>query len=77
MISAEACREAAEQMAKLNVRERDCVVLAGKGLSDREIGEYIGLRACTVRDYMKRAFRLLEVGGRVEAAVIAAKAGLV
>ena len=71
-----ACDEA-RLMAALNDREREVVILAGKGLSNREIGEQIGLQACTVNDYMKRALRALDVGSRVEAAVIAAKAGLV
>ncbi len=77
MISREACQEADQQMAALSERERECVVLAGKGLTDREIAAAVHLSFWTVAQYLKAAFRKLGVKTRTEAAVIATKAGLV
>lgn len=77
MISPAIFAEASQQMATLSDREREVIVLAGKGLADAEIGAALGLTRNTINTYTKQAFRKLKVNGRVEAAVIAAKAGLV
>ncbi len=77
MISREACKEAQQQMGALSEREREVIVLAGKGLTDGEIGAALNLTRNTINTYTKQAFRKLKVNTRAEAAVIAAKAGLV
>ena len=77
MICPEACREAAEQMAKLTPAQNEVVVLAAKGLTNQEIADMTGRAIETVASLMHAAFLRLKVTGRVEAAVIATKAGLV
>jgi DNA-binding CsgD family transcriptional regulator len=63
-------------VASLNVREYECLVFLSKGLTNAEIGAQIGIAHSTVNDYLKTMFKKLDVDRRVEAAVIAAKAGL-
>lgn len=67
----------ARALASLTPRERDVLVLAAKGLTIREIAQLAGLTHWTANDHLKSIHRKLDVGNRVEAAVIAAKAGLV
>jgi two-component system, NarL family, nitrate/nitrite response regulator NarL len=61
----------------LSDRDRTLLVFIAKGLSDREIGALMGLTHHTVRDHVRKLCRTLEVDRRVEAAVWAAKQGLV
>lgn len=77
MINPDACREASTLMAQLSPRERDVIVLAGKGLTNVEIGAALDISSSTVNEHQKSAFRKLDVHNRTEAAVIATKAGLV
>ena len=64
-------------LATLSPTEREVLVLAAKGLTIREISAHVGCRALTVNDHMKAIYAKLDVSTRVEAAVIAAKAGWV
>jgi two-component system, NarL family, nitrate/nitrite response regulator NarL len=56
-------------------RERDVLILVGKGCSSKEVGRLLNMTPHTVNDHMKRIFRRLDVDTRVEAAVWAAKQG--
>jgi DNA-binding CsgD family transcriptional regulator len=60
----------------LTEREREVLVLVGKGMKGAEIGLLLGMSLWTVRDHEKHIYRKLGVSGRVEAAVWASKAGL-
>lgn len=77
MISKETCREAEELMAKLTPREREVIVLSAKGLSTKVVASMLDIGWFTAQGHMKAAYRKLEVTTRQEAAVLAAKAGLV
>jgi len=66
-----------QRCAKLSARERDVLILSSKGLTTAEAGKALGLSTHTVADHRKHLFRKLDVTNIVEAAVIAAKAGLV
>lgn len=61
----------------LSERQRDVLILVGKGLSNKEVGNLLCVSTYGVNDILREVFRKLEVNTRVEAAVIAAKAGLV
>ena len=64
-------------LEKLSARELEVLVLTSKGLSCAEIGEQISLSGFGVNDVRRRIFAKLGVHTAVEAAVIAAKAGVV
>jgi two-component system nitrate/nitrite response regulator NarL len=61
---------------ELTAREREVLALVGAGLSNAEIGGRLGLAEKTVKHYMTAILGKLEVGSRVEAALVAYKAGL-
>lgn len=61
----------------LTPREREVLVYLCKGFSSKQIGAYLGIKWRTVVDHTKAIFKKLDVGSRPEAAVIAAKAGVV
>jgi DNA-binding NarL/FixJ family response regulator len=61
---------------ELTAREREVLELVGAGLSNAEIGDRLGLAEKTVNHYMTAILGKLEVGSRVEAALLAYKAGL-
>jgi DNA-binding NarL/FixJ family response regulator len=69
--------EDAAAVAGLSPRLRDLLTFIGKGLHSEEIAELMHVSVFTVRDHTKTLFQALGVHRRVEAAVIAAKAGLV
>lgn len=62
---------------RLTPRERDVLQLTAKGYEAGEIGRLLGLSVWTVRDHHKAIYKSLGVNSVQEAAVIAAKAGLV
>lgn len=66
----------AGRLADLTERQREILMLLGKGYPKSEIARRLGLGYFTVIDHCKAILRELEVGSVVEAAVIAAKAGL-
>jgi DNA-binding NarL/FixJ family response regulator len=65
-----------DPLAELTSREREVLELVAAGLSNAEIGGRLGLAEKTVKHYMTAILGKLDVGSRVEAALLAYKAGL-
>jgi len=59
----------------LSPREREVLDLLSKGLTAREMGDILGLKADTVRDYLKRLYGKLDAANRIEALEQARKLG--
>lgn len=66
----------AARIAKLTSREREVLVLIAEGLSNGDIGLRIHLSAGTVKDHVSAILTKLRVGSRIQAALIAQRAGL-
>jgi two-component system nitrate/nitrite response regulator NarL len=66
----------ADPLAELSVRERQVLELVATGLSNQEIGLKLGLAEKTVKHYMTNILGKLQVRSRVEAALMAHRAGL-
>ncbi|WUS34890.1 response regulator transcription factor [Streptomyces sp. NBC_01255] len=67
------------EVARVNLlsdRERAVLVLVAEGLSNAEIGTRIHLSAGTVKDHVSSILNKLRVAGRVQAALLAERAGL-
>lgn len=62
-------------LPRLHPRPRDCVVLAGRGLSNKEIARALALTPRTVDGYLTAARRLFEAHDRTELVVSAVLAG--
>lgn len=60
---------------RLHPRTRDCVILAGRGLSNKEIARALGLTPRTVDGYLTEARRLFDVHDRTELVLSAVFAG--
>lgn len=60
---------------RLHPRPRDCVVLAGRGLSNKEIARALALAPRTVDGYLTEARELFEAHDRTELVVSAVLAG--
>ncbi|MFJ3779964.1 response regulator [Streptomyces sp. NPDC090075] len=60
----------------LTRREREVLVLIAEGLSNAEIGTRVHLSAGTVKDHVSATLSKLRVGSRVQAALLAQRAGL-
>jgi DNA-binding NarL/FixJ family response regulator len=58
---------------ELTPREREILQLLANGLSNREIGKQLHLAEKTVKHYMTNVLEKLEVGSRVQAALLAQK----
>jgi two-component system, NarL family, nitrate/nitrite response regulator NarL len=67
---------AVDPLAELTEREREVLELVANGLSNGEIGGRLGIAEKTVKHYMTAILAKLDVSGRVEAALVAYKAGL-
>jgi len=65
-----------DPFADLTTREREVLELVAAGLSNAEIGGRLSLAEKTVKHYMTAILGKLQVGSRVEAALLAYKAGL-
>jgi DNA-binding NarL/FixJ family response regulator len=65
-----------DPFADLTSREREVLELVAAGLSNAEIGGRLGLAEKTVKHYMTAILGKLGVGSRVEAALLAYKAGM-
>lgn len=63
----------AEVFAHLNAREERILALVADGLSNREVGERMGLSEKTIKHYMTNILQKLRVRNRVEAALLAQK----
>ncbi|MER6545802.1 response regulator transcription factor [Streptomyces sp. NPDC001250] len=68
--------EDAARVGRLTEREREVLVLIAEGLSNAEIGTRIHLSAGTVKDHVSAILTKLRVGSRVQAALLAQRAGL-
>ncbi|MFM9594878.1 response regulator [Streptomyces scabiei] len=60
----------------LTEREREVLLLVAEGLSNAEIGTVVHLSAGTVKDHVSAILGKLGVTGRVQAALLAQRAGL-
>lgn len=60
----------------LSDRERDVLVLVAEGLSNADIGTRIHLSAGTVKDHVSSILTKLRVSSRVQAALLAERAGV-
>ena len=60
----------------LSDREIEVLLLLSKGCSNKEIARLLTVSLHTINDHTKRILRRLDVNTRVEAAVWAAKAGM-
>ena len=65
-----------DPLEELTSREREVLELVAGGLSNAEIGGRLGLAEKTVKHYMTAILGKLQVGSRVEAALLAYKAGM-
>lgn len=69
--------EAVEQVGLLTSRERQVLRLVTQGLSNAAIGARMHLSPGTVKDHVSSILAKLRVGSRVEAALVAQRAGLI
>ncbi|MER6154283.1 response regulator transcription factor [Streptomyces sp. NPDC001868] len=68
--------EEAARVGRLTDREREVLALVAEGLSNADIGSRIHLSAGTVKDHVSAILTKLRVGSRVQAALLARRAGL-
>ncbi|WP_246430881.1 response regulator [Streptomyces rectiverticillatus] len=64
-----------ERLAGLSPRERDILALIGDGLTNRQIGKSLFLSEKTVKNHISRLLAKLGVERRIQAAVLATRAG--
>jgi DNA-binding NarL/FixJ family response regulator len=69
--------EAQVRVARLTERERDVLAMVGTGLSNKEIAERLYLSEATVKVHVRRILTKLDCANRVQAAILAHRAGLV
>ncbi|WP_106815730.1 response regulator transcription factor [Microbacterium timonense] len=69
--------DARHAVAELTDREREVLALLGAGASNAEIGAHLHLVEGTVKGYVSAILVKLDVRNRVEAAVLAHRAGIV
>ncbi|MGW4063120.1 response regulator [Amycolatopsis sp. NPDC004747] len=67
---------AAAQVGALSERERAVLVLIADGLSNTDIAKQIHVSVGTVKDHVSAILTKLHVGSRVQAALVAQRAGL-
>lgn len=75
-LGADSQEPAASSVARLTDRERAVLVLIADGLSNADIATRMHLSTGTVKDHVSAILTKLEVGGRVQAALLAERAGL-
>ncbi|NUT99146.1 MAG: response regulator transcription factor [Saccharothrix sp.] len=68
--------QASESVGRLTARERAVLVLIAEGLSNSDIGARIHVSVGTVKDHVSAILTKLSVGSRVQAALVAQRAGL-
>lgn len=69
--------EAVEWIGQLTPREREVLPLLGEGLTNRQIARRLGISEKTVKAHVGGVLRTLGVADRTQAALVAARAGLV
>jgi RNA polymerase sigma factor (sigma-70 family) len=60
----------------ITARERDVLRLVGKGMSNKEIAENLGMTINTVKSHVKNIYEKLQVNRRVQAVAKAKKLGI-
>ena len=72
----ELSRPRSAPLDELTAREREVLELVAAGLSNQEIGDRLSLAEKTIKHYMTNVLTKLQVRSRVEAALLAQRAGL-
>ncbi|ANN18287.1 DNA-binding response regulator [Amycolatopsis orientalis] len=67
---------AVDSVSRLTDRERDVLVLIAEGLSNADIGARVHLSVGTIKDHVSAILTKLKVNSRVQAALVAQRAGL-
>jgi DNA-binding NarL/FixJ family response regulator len=67
---------ALRRLAPLSERERDVLVLVGRGLSNAEAARAAHMTEATVKTYVSRMLTKLDLANRTQAAILAHEAGL-
>ncbi|ROH92032.1 DNA-binding response regulator [Stagnimonas aquatica] len=75
--AASAPAQAAEEDAHLSPRERETLMLIGKGYKLPEVAEALGITRTSAATYIKTVYRKLAISSRAEAALVANRLGLV
>ncbi|WP_432506198.1 response regulator [Kineococcus arenarius] len=70
-------RRALRLLDRLGQKEREVAVAVGRGLPNADIAELLAMRTATVKAYVSRVMAHLEVGNRVQVAIVVHDAGLV
>ncbi|MGX1545936.1 response regulator [Streptomyces adustus] len=68
--------DAIRLVARLSGRERGVLALMGEGLSNMDIGDRLHLSTGTIKDHVSSVFEKLQVDNRVQAVLLAERAGL-
>lgn len=69
--------QATEQLGRLTDREREVAIGLGRGWSNAEIGDALGMGVSTVKGHVSRVLGKLGMNNRSQAAVMVHDAGLV
>lgn len=51
-------------------REHDVIHCLSRGLTNKEIGQQLGISQHTVRDHLSSVFKKLNIGNRIELAIL-------
>lgn len=65
------------ELEGLSARETEVLVLIGKGLSRREVGNLLHLSESTIATHVRNVYRKLNISSRAEAALEACRMGLI
>lgn len=65
-----------ERLPQLTPRQREVLILMSRGLSNREIGETLGIAAGTVKAHAAALYEILDVSNRTEATLIMSELSL-